>query len=175
MARQEIVPAELGVDMRYAPSGMTKAKRPQPKRVHVRLTPEELAAAVPAPGQPAHAFNMALLPFTGREPGTGGSSKPDFFVLTAGEIIPVEITLRSTWSKENVETRKEGGARLHKESQAAKIMFNLQPFLEKNPHMKVQLIFISDREPDKAAISAIERLANKDYPEQISAIKWLHF
>jgi hypothetical protein len=60
-------------------------------------------------------------------------------------------------------------------SQSAALMQNLQPFLKAHPEVKVELIFISNREPDKRAITALETLANETYPGQIRSIKWLYF
>jgi hypothetical protein len=172
VARREILPQEIGSEVKFAPAGMTKSKKSRAKLSEVSLTPEDIAASMPVQGQSAQAFHKSLLPPEGQKGSSVGSSKPDFLVLTHDEIIPVEITLRSTWSKENVSST-ERGARLHKHSQSASLMLNLQPFLKKNPGVKVQLMFISDQAPDAQAIQALEALANEAYVGQISAIKWL--
>lgn len=175
VAREQVLPAELGVPVEFSPLGKTKDQK-RPKLVEVPVSPETMAQAMPKAGQAAQAFHLSRLPQEGKNVKGPqiGSSKPDLLVLTADTIVPVEVTVRSSWTLENVES-SEAGPRMHKMSQSAALMQNLQPFLKAHPEVKVELIFISNREPDKRAITALETLANETYPGQIRSIKWLYF
>ena len=135
----------------------------------MRLTPERIEGALPAPGEPARLFNEPIIPPAGSRLG---ASKPDLAALAQKQIITLEITMKSQWSVTDISPGSVG-QRLHKRQQAASIMQNLQPALAKNPDLRVLVVIASDREPDNTAREELTNLARSHLGERISGIKWL--
>jgi hypothetical protein len=132
------------------------------------LSPAQLvkAQSKQAPGEAA-IYNEPSIGGTGT-----GSSRPDLLALTNDYVISIEITLRSQWSVDNVNSGEAGG-RMHKASQAPALVLNLQPYLPAGGNTHLIVTIVSDQQPDAKAKGVIQDLLNSKYGSSIASVVWI--